>query len=69
MTELKLLRTRERLARFLWDIAAEETKTRKWDEIAEDHPMRDRYRQAASIMVAIMPFVIAGPRKDPRKDQ
>ena len=54
----KSLLARERIAKFLWDMAAEETGTRKWDEVAEDHPMKGHYLQAAAITVAILPHVI-----------
>lgn len=54
----KALLMQERIAKFLWNMAAEETQTRKWEEVAEDHPMKGHYLQAAAITVAILPHVI-----------
>jgi|GEM_PF-5140457 hypothetical protein len=60
----KSLLARERIAKFLWDMAAEETGTRKWDEVAEDqHILKSRYLQAAAITVAVLSYVIGGPER------
>ena len=59
----KSLLARERIAKFLWNLAAEETKTQKWDEAAEDHFLKGRYLQAAAITVAILSHVIGGPER------
>ena len=60
---------RDRLARFMWGLAADETGGRSWDEAQDNDHLKNCYRLVAEMAINLLPLIIRRTQSIDKKDE